>query len=374
MTFRVNIKALAGLPTNLDRRALEFATAASYVAQYTAVALTEGLVALNYRRHQQIMESVVRYLEDAATRYAVGDARRVETALIEYRQSDRRAAARHDAARPDWHGQVPEAPIPPPDANRLGPETFNDTGAAARVLTPPPDYTPTLPFQPNWTDLLSPTNILRDAIWQTTKVGAELGLCPGPIDAFAVIAIPFVGDWSGLMRTADAYDSVALLLTQSADQVDRAGGSVPLVWTGNAADGCRANLIHFGNGLREGAITLHKIAAMYRAVVQGVQANAQLVAALLTSVADELVDGLLALEEAPIGLPYSVVSRITDSVNIVRKLVDLAETAVHIVRHGLDDVTLHRLGILTTDMPMPDMTKPDAVHQGPNSRMFGTAQ
>jgi hypothetical protein len=360
MTFRVNSKALAGLPPHLDRRRDDLLAAGDYVTRNARLAAGGGLTGANVMAHEAIVGSVLRYLSDAAGIYAGGDADRVRIAMAGYAGADLRAAARADATLPSWH--LPVQARTPPDAKSLGPEIFDDSAQPRFDLSPPGDHEEDIPYTPTWSDLLSPTSALRDAIYEISKVGAAVGLLPHPVDAFDTFVRPFVGDWPGMLRVAEVFDNVAELLGDTAEQLDRVDRYVPLVWLGNAADGCRANITHFTVALRLGLARLHYIAGVYREVATGVHANGQLLESMITIAGDALLDGAIDIATSTFGFIYTMANQVADEISLIQQLQRLTHATISIVLDGfsLSDETAHRLGILTAGDFMPDMTQPFA--------------
>lgn len=358
MALSVNTKALAGLPAHLDRRQTDLLAAEHYVWSNTTL-LSGGMLTPNLAHHEAIVAAVARYLADAANLYAGGDAGRVQLAIDGYTHADTRAANRADATLPSWQGQVPVAP--PVIAGRaLGPELFDDTTQPAFDLTVPGDHTGDFPYKPSWFDLLSPSSMLRDEIFEVSKVAASLGLLPHPVDPFTAIAVPFVGDWAGLLRAAEVFDNVSRLLGDTATEIERVDGHVPLVWTGHAADGCRAGLTHFTYGLHDGLVRLRAIAAIYRDVAVGVHNNAQIIANLIGNAIDWEVDTLMDLGSWGGALPYTTYNQIRNLVTTIKGLIAVERETESLVRNGFqfNTPTAHQLGILTDGALMPDMTQP----------------
>ena len=190
MTFSVNTKALAGLPTFLDRRADDLSAAANYLAAYTAI-WPFTLVNMAHV-HQRVIAAINSYLLATRLTYAQNDAVRVRAAISSYETSDLRASQRTDAA---IAGLPRDLRIAPP----LG------------------------------RDLLSPTSIVRDAVWRITSIAADIGLLDRPIDPLQEILPPFIGDWAGLLRCADVFDNLGAMLGLSQDCVDDADNLVSTI-------------------------------------------------------------------------------------------------------------------------------------------------
>jgi hypothetical protein len=349
-TFFVNPTALDGLSTVLYRRWLDLRAGSEYTAKNTWLDYDGGQFGLLLPHHRAVVKAVGVF-NDAADRYAATIAGRVDAALTLYRTTDQRAA---DRLLPTWSPLVPPVDAPPPTAPKAGPEIFHDVVAPADQLITPGSHHEDMPYRPSWTDLLSPTSSLRDALYLASVVAARFGLMPHPIDPFEAILIPFVGDWPGLLRCAEVYDHLAAELDAVGVDLTHEEQVVPQAWTGNAADGLRYCLIRFTDGTAGGARSLRAIAAAYRELAGGAYRNSQLIGALLTIAADwhaDIVGGELgALLEIP--------TQVMDYIQLWQQLLPIVEDTVALIRHGLRDDIIRRLGFFAVTALMPDMTEP----------------
>jgi hypothetical protein len=179
MGFSVNSNALFGLSDMMDRRWEDFESARTYLKANTQFSvLNAGLLNDILGQHQQIVDSIDGFLSGAAQRFAGPCATAVIEANLSYRSSDLDAAARTDAALP----VVPPAtPQPTGPANQsLDRSVFVDMRRPTGWLQTPPDHHADHPLELSLLDALSPTTVLRDAIWGATGLAARFGLLDRP--------------------------------------------------------------------------------------------------------------------------------------------------------------------------------------------------
>ncbi len=350
MTFRVNIHALSGLPPFFERRVSDFIAADEYLRGNTTLQ-PGGFIDPIAPRHAQTIVAISQFLTEAAD-YADVDQGRVRDALRSYQTSDARAAARADAKLPDW--AAPPLPSLDPGASDLTAEVFDDTTNPEALLVIPADQQSAFPYRPSWTDFLSPTSLVRDAIWELTKLAAEVGLLDRPYDPLALLVDPFIGDMAGLMRCAEVFTHIADLLDAEARAVTTANRVIPLVWSGHASDACQVNLQSYVIGLSTGSADLRAIAATYRLVVSGLRAVAATAEKLLTMLIDIAGDeGLISIG---IGLIYAVPNVLFDLAGLVKQAGDLILVRNQILERGFGSVSLaHPFGVMSpVTMPALD--------------------
>lgn len=350
VTFRVNIPALRGLPPFLDRRHADLVAAGTYLSTYTPLK-PGGYIDPIAPRHAQVIAAIDRFLTDAKI-YVNLDAVNVRDALESYATSDARAAARADAGLPDY--PAPPPPTFDPGGDSLNADVFADTANPATLLVPPTDQRSTYAYQPSWTDLLSPTTVIRDVIWGLTKVAADVGLLDRAYDPFELLVEPFTGDVGGLLVCAEVFVRLADLLDAVGSAVVVADRVVPLVWTGHASDACQVNLARFATDMSEAARHLRGLAETYRAVVSGLLKAQALAAQLVTTIVDVAVDS--GLDEIGIGLLYTVPNLFTDFVSLINKFTALVQQRNEILMMGFAPADFtHPFGILRAPVKLPDL-------------------
>jgi hypothetical protein len=281
-----------------------------YVATEAVIEDIAPLYHPMYARHQANVRAVARFLADAAT-YVSTDATRLRTAVDAYDVADRRAAlrtvGRQDAILPDFPTGLTASP-PADAATRAGTATaFADRSAPDRRLAAIADPTVYLPSRPAWAHDIGAPGLIRDTIWVATRIAAAGGLLDHAYDPVQVLVVPFVGDWPGVRRSADALANLAAFLRDESTSIDNAQRIVPTVWTGHASDACQGNLGNLAAALTAAAGDVATLAAAYRTVgdllhsIMETAANTigTLIDCALDVVADGLSDGLLISLTAP---------------------------------------------------------------------------
>ncbi len=353
MTFSVNSRALAGLPMFLDRRATDLSTATTYVADNTSI---QPFTLMNlWHTHQRVLATIGWYLVETRLAYPQNDAERIRAAIESYAHSDLRAAQRADAAIAGLPRDLPNVPAMTPTERSYGPAIFDDRLTPTIALIPPSSHLDDFPYQASWSDLLSPTSLVRDAIWRATSVAADLGLLDRPIDVVQDVVPPFIGDWPGLLRCADVFDSLGAMLGMSQDAVDDVAQLVPTVWTGNVAGMCGRNLGYFAADLGQAIPPLAGLADTYRQVAKGVRANIVLATTIITALSDLAIDFVLGLASAGLYTIFSVGSNVRNIVHLVKKLLEIANAVADAASAGAAMASgyLNRFGVLRTVGPLP---------------------
>jgi hypothetical protein len=280
------------------------------------------------------------------------DAGNLRDALGSYATSDARAAARADAALPDY-------PVPPPPAfdpgdDSLTADVFADTGNPSTLLVPPADQRSVYSYHPSWADLLSPTTVLRDLLWGLTKVAAAAGLLDHAYDPLQLLVEPFTGDVGGLLECAEVFVRIADLLDAVGRAVVVTDRVVPLVWTGHASDACQVNLARFASAMPEASGQLRALAGIYRMVVSGLLRAQQLAEQLVTTIADIAVDS--GIGEFGFGLLYAVPNMISDFVSLINRFIALVHERDEILMRGFAPADFsHPFGIMRMPVKMPDL-------------------
>ena len=367
MTFEVDIPSLRGLPTFLDRRDSDFRIALRYLATETVIDDIAPLYHSMYARHQANVRSVARFLADAAT-YVSTDATRVRTAADAYDIADRRAAlrtvGRQDAMLPDFPTGL--ATAPPFDVATSGgtATAYADPSAPGHRLTAVADSAAYLPSRPAWAHNVGAAGVIRDAIWVATRIAAACGLLDRAYDPVEVLVTPFVGDWPGVLRSADALANLAAFLGDESTSIDNAHRIVPTVWTGHASDACQCNLGNLAAALTAAAGDLALLARAYRSVGDLLhsimEAAADTVGTLIDCAIDVLADGLSDGVLTPLTVPGTV----TEFASAITAFIGLGRDVGRVVDSGFPpgDPLAPVLGLLPgtasgTDRPLvlPDL-------------------
>jgi hypothetical protein len=330
MEFSVNSSALVGLSDLMDRRWEDFESARAYLrtnARFSV--LNGGLLNDLVGQHQQIVREIDAFLAAAAEGFAGPCATAVTEANLTYRRSDLSAMVRTDAALPtvradpqELMGPVTGAPFGLADQS-VDRSVFADTRRPTTWLQPPPDHHADYPYEYTFFDQMSPTQHLRDQVWHITSVAAALGLMPRPIDIFVEVVQPLSGDWAAYVGCADVYDNLAHLLQEAALCVDDGRLTIGRVWTGNAAEACGDAVAVFAVSLRAAVDPLHEAASTYRSVAEIVRAEAKLIASVLSTILDLILES--ALEAPSVGLeaPLELATGVADVYKVVHLAIEL---------------------------------------------------
>jgi len=359
MEFSVNSNALFGLSDMMDRRWEDFESARTYLKANTQFSvLNAGLLNDILGQHQKIVDSIDEFLSGASQRFAGPCATAVIEANLSYRSSDLAAAASTDAALPV---ASPATPRPTGPANQsLDRSVFVDLRRPAGWLQTLPDHHADHPLELSLLDALSPTTVLRDAIWGATGMAARFGLLDRPYDIVAEVVQPLSGDWSGYLRCADVYDNIAHTIEDAAACADDGRMTIGRVWTGNAAEACITSMAAFSTNLRAAIDPLHRTAATYRSVAETVRADSEVLAAMLTLLADFIIESGL---EAPTGLleaPFEIVGEAVNLERLATKVFDVMRIMAKLFELGKAGMSnaasvTAGLGLVWDSTPVPAM-------------------
>ncbi len=335
VTFQVDISALRGLPQFLDRRDRDLYAALRYLTTGAVIEDVAPLYHPMYVRHRANVRAVARFLADAAT-YVSTDATRVRWAADAYAVADDHAALRHvgvqDAVLPDFPTGLTG---PPPAYAAAGtPDAFADRSTPTRRLAGVADSSAYLPVRPPWTQDIEAAGLIRDAIWTATRIAAAGGLLDRAYDPVAVLVTPFVGDWPGVLRSADVLANIAGFVSDESTSIDSAHHAIPAVWTGHASDACQCNLGNLAAALAAAAGDLATLAASYRTVgdllrsIMETAANTfgTLIDCAIDVIGDGLSDGLL--------IPLTVPGTVTEFADAIAAFIRLGRDVGRVVDGG----------------------------------------
>lgn len=335
MSFSVNIKALVGLPAALNRREYDIDMARRYLATNTQIE-TFGLADI-HGVHERVIAAISAYLGNLNDVYASVDAQRIRDAVAAYRSSDLRAATRADATIIGLPPGLPQRPPITADERAYDSSIFDDRRTPTAMLTPPTSHYADYPYKPSWSDVFSPTTVARDVVWKVTGFLASIGLLDRPIDPLDEFVRPFVGDWAGLLRSAEVFAHLGEMLPQESSCVSDSSLVLGTVWTGNVADMCAVNLGAFASSLTDAFPPLSLLTTKYQQVAKGVLDNANIMETLVTNMID--IAGGLALAETALGG-----FEVWDASSQVRDFVRTVEVAIEVINNVLDLIGIWRSG------------------------------
>lgn len=265
MTFRVDIPALRGLPTFLDRRDSDLHAALAYLRTYAVIRDISPLYRAMYHRHEANVATIGRFLIDAAT-YVSTDAIRVRTAANAYTLADAHARIRTVAAADDALDDFPTGlPDPPPTfAPDAGSDVFADRTIPSGLYPPSDPAAGAVSTRPPWASAVDAAGAIREAIWVATRLAVLFGWLDRAYDPIDLLLTPFVGDWPGLLRSAETLTTIAGVLNDESTAIAAAHRVVPTVWAGHASDACQCSLNLLGLAFRTASSEVAALGSAYR--------------------------------------------------------------------------------------------------------------
>lgn len=216
---------------------------------------------------------------------------------------------------------------------------FLDVHEPADQLREPPDYNADYPYEPSWKDLISPTSVLRDAIWKVTDVASKVGICDRAYDPFELVLKPVCGDWAGLRRCGQVYRNASWAVDDMATNVFWARQNLPQVWEGNASEVAAYHLYNLGTSLLAAKPKLEAIAQEYIDCADGAKEFSTSIGVLLADIGDAAIAaaasaGLATLAGSTgIGLPITLIVgafTMTRVYKVVNGIIDVIDLVVRI--------------------------------------------
>jgi hypothetical protein len=359
VTFRVNIPALRGLPTFLDRRDHDLQQALDYLTANAVIRDNSPLYHGMFVRHRANVSAIARFLAGAAS-YTSTDAGRVRTATDAYEIADAHAKLRNvgqtDDAMPDYP-TYQEAPPPGFDGRTefVTGAVFADTATPTSALTVVTSVGAP-PYRPAWSDILGVASVVRDGIWLATSLAAHLGLLDHAYDPKHLFLTPFVGDWPGLHRSADTFANLARMLSAESTSISGAHRVVPNIWSGHASDACQCNLHNLAEALAVASAQINALAEAYYNAAALLKSVMSAAATTFASVMDTVTE--IEMDAATIGIliPFTTPGVIVDYVEQVKSFVQMAREVSSIVHATFPPGDpLHAIMAEGTPLVLPDM-------------------
>ncbi|GAA1827246.1 hypothetical protein GCM10009682_53230 [Luedemannella flava] len=309
--FSVDVRDLPGLPRMILRARGDVEACADYLQTYQDLPWREvlasgALIALVKPAHDNVVKAVDSQLRRGLGKPGAYLAEDLVSAIQYYSDTDTKAAARNDSLRPG--AEHPENltrrydPLDPPVP------LFTDVVRPNNLLTPPPDHSGD--FAKNPIDLsrdaVSLTRAGRDVVWQLTEIGTRLGWCDRPIDIFAEIVQPVVGNWPAMLQLADVFTNIGRACAGVNQNFAENQINIRAVWQGRASDAFQEHLRLFGLthvGTQE---WLNQIADCYRRIGVTVNELVGKLADVLVRIVDMAVAALIAAQAAEATAPTIV--------------------------------------------------------------------
>jgi hypothetical protein len=359
VTFRVNIPALRGLPTFLDRRDHDLQQALDYLTDNAVIHDNSPLYHGMFLRHRANVSAIARFLADAAS-YTSTDAGRVRTATDAYAIADAHAKIRNvgrtDAAMPDFP-TYQDAPAPAFDGRTelVTGSVFADTATPTNALSAVTSVGAP-PHRPAWSDALGVASVVRDGIWLATTLAASVGLLDHAYDPEQLFLTPFVGDWPGLQRSADTFANLARMLAAESTSIAGAHRVVPTVWSGHASDACQCNLHNLAEALAAASAQIDALAEAYYDAAALLKSIMSAAATTFAAVMDTVTN--IEMDAATIGIliPFTTPGVIVDYVEQVKSFIQLARQVSSVVHATFPPGDpLHAIIAEGTPLVLPDM-------------------
>lgn len=333
MGFAVKPEAVSALGNQQERLQQDATKGKSYVADNTDLSWDgEGLINHIAGDHQAVQEQVENFLGKLADPTASDTEEALNNAAQYYRKTD---DARAEALDNTYDkSEVGKAKQGGRDVDsKVG--AFQDVAEPEDRYKPPKDYNSDFPYEPHWSDLASPSTLLRDAIYKVTEAATALGICDRAYDPFEVLLKPVCGDWAGMRACADVFRNVGDATTDMATNLRWSTQGLEDEWKGNAADSCEVHLLNLAKALEGAKQPLRKIAQEYENCAKGANELSSSIGVLLADVSDAALTaaasaGITALAGSTgVGLPIALVvgaftlSRVYKVVKAVKDALDL---------------------------------------------------
>lgn len=333
MGFRVDESGLQGLADFSGRLGEDAVASRKYFEDNTDIDWTgEGLLNLLTGGHQSVQEHVSKYLGSLNDPIAANLHEQLSGSLAYYRRTDDSNAERMDATYQGGDVTAAKHGVQPQNSNA---PRFADIYTIEGFLKPIKDYNADYPHEPNWKDIISPSSLLRDAIWKVTGAAASLGICDRAYDPFEVVLKPLIGDWAGMRACGDAFENLGNALQAMGDNVQHAAEGTVDVWEGNAASHAEAYLYNLSKPPRKCQQPLVDLAKEYKEAAKGAYDFSRTIGVLIADIADAAIAaaasaGVAALAGSTgVGLPIALIvgaftlSRIYKVVKAIRDVIDI---------------------------------------------------
>jgi len=350
--FSVDLAALRDVPEMLGRMADDAKRCRLYAEEYFDFAFGPGVLNRATGRHDEAREKVRDFFR--RVEHLAAAQRDAVTAAIDYYEGvDLVAAARTDALLPPTRIDPVEGRSP-----RLRPDLLQarvrEQNEPIDALTEPPDYSTQDPYQPQWSDLVSPGNVARDATWGVTWLGAKLGICDRAYDPLDDFVLPMTGNWAGMHACADALANLAEAARLLQGNADWIALRVEAVWLGNAADACWIKVRGLAKALDAAQHPLNDLSSAYAGMVDEMKFLEGAMELLVIDLIDAVFFATLAVATSETvvgavvfgGAAVYEISRVVGHVNDVLSHIEKARNAVDVFGGKTDG-----FGLLNTDLP-----------------------
>lgn len=359
MGFEVNLPALRAVPAMLERLAGDARACRDYAEDAYArmdgpnhADMDVGIINRLAGNHARIRHEVRTFFDDTR---GVGIAQRdgVAASVRGYESTDLARSAALDAL-------IGPTPLDPAlhREPRLHPEWLQvqvvEQAHPRDALKRLPDYRAEYPYEPQWSDLLSPASLARDAVWGLTALAAKVGICDRAYDPLDEWTLPLVGDWAGLRACGEALHNLGPATGSLAANATWIGLRVEGSWQGNAADACWDMLSRTESAILFAPDLLTRLGAAYLGVVGDVRKLEEVAEFAIIELLDRVVETLLVAETLGTSWLLPPAHYLSDLQRVeaaVEKVVDAIERIKIAVSNG--DSLLSGLGLIEVDARLP---------------------
>lgn len=265
MSFDVDLNALEALKSLLRRASEDTKAMKDYWQSNGGVNfLGEGVINIFRDTDDNIERNIEKYLTTLSTKTIPGFADSIENTIKHYRNTDAASAQNLDASMPnvDVISAAKGSTVVTYDYRNPTP-AFADSSDPSQELKTLPDFNTKMPYEPSWTDISSPTGLLRDAIWEVTRLGVTLGICDRQYDIFEVVLKPVCGDWAGLKASGAAMTNLGNAAASLQTNLGQAILGISNSWHGNAANAATAHIYQIRRSLLESGTAFTKLGNEY---------------------------------------------------------------------------------------------------------------
>ncbi len=284
MTFAVDIAGLRAVPEISERLSRAALQCDEYAARYFTFTFGPGLINSVTGRHEEAQRQVSRFFTELR-QITAELGRAVQTALDSYRATDQMMSAALDALLPAVGADLLNGRSATLRPDLIPPGT-TEPDRPTDALTEPPDYAAQDPYQPSWTDLVSPGTLYRDAVFAVTWLGAQIGLLDRAYDPYDDFTMPLVGNWARMHALADALHHLAEAARQMAENADWIALRIDASWLGNAGDAALVHVRRIATALRRASSILDQLSGAYAAVLNDMKE----INAIMALIIGDLID------------------------------------------------------------------------------------
>ncbi|GLY93923.1 hypothetical protein [Actinoplanes sp. NBRC 103695] len=252
--FSVDISGLHGLHNQLLHFGDDSDEALKVVQDKADLSFyEEGLIQILKGAHQHAFDDVTGFLKDLG-KICRDSASEISTVQNYYRITDAGTAKTVDASLPGAKDASTTVANPPPKNSAFATAAFSDAVDASTKITRDPSFTSaSTEFQLDLlTDLSSPSAGIRAACQYAFH-----------FDPFVIWLAWSSGEWNEYSEAAVVWGFLGDWCDAMAQNLERAAGDIPSVWTGQAAEACQEYLVTLAKAIRDVQDTMTQYQKQY---------------------------------------------------------------------------------------------------------------